>query len=83
MSMKNSSNTIGNRTRDFPAYSVVPQLNAPPRAPALIVPFLSGRFLAGLRSDYVYAFQFYPLRVACPAYQIYIDFMTPVSYHIS
>jgi hypothetical protein len=30
--MKNSNDTIGNRTRDLPAYSAVPQLTAPPRA---------------------------------------------------
>jgi hypothetical protein len=33
MSMKNSNNTIGNRTRDLPACSALPQLNALPRAP--------------------------------------------------
>jgi len=31
--MKNSSDTIGNRTRDLPACSAVPQPTAPPRAP--------------------------------------------------
>jgi len=31
MSMKNSSDTIGNRTRDLPACSAVPQPAAPPR----------------------------------------------------
>jgi len=31
--MKNSSNTIGNRTRDLPALSAVPQPTAPTRAP--------------------------------------------------
>jgi len=30
--MKNSNDTIGNRTRDFPACSTVPQRTAPPRA---------------------------------------------------
>jgi hypothetical protein len=30
---KNSSYTIGNRFRDLPAGSTVPQLSAPPRAP--------------------------------------------------
>jgi hypothetical protein len=30
---KNSSNTIGNRTRDLPACSALPQPTAPPRAP--------------------------------------------------
>ena len=33
MSMKNSSDTIGNRTRDLPTCSAVPQPTAPPRAP--------------------------------------------------
>jgi len=31
--MKNSSDTVGNRTRDLPICSAVPQLTAPPRAP--------------------------------------------------
>ena len=59
MSMKNSSDTIGNRTRDLPASSAVPQLNEPLCAPALIVPsflclgVLRGPFLAGLTSYYV------------------------------
>jgi hypothetical protein len=34
--MKNSSDSIGNRTRDLPACSAVPQPTAPPRAPKLI-----------------------------------------------
>ena len=38
MSMKNSSDTIGNRTRDIPACSAVPQPAAPPRAP-----YIAGR----------------------------------------
>ena len=35
MSMKNSNDTIGNRTLDLPACSAVPQQTAPPRAPKL------------------------------------------------
>ena len=31
--MKNSNDTMGNRTRDLPACSAVPQPTAPPRAP--------------------------------------------------
>jgi hypothetical protein len=31
--MKNSDDTIGNRTRDLPACSAVPQPTEPPRAP--------------------------------------------------
>ena len=33
MSMRNSSDTIGNRNRDFPAHSAVSQPPAPPRTP--------------------------------------------------
>ena len=33
--MKNSSDNIGNRTRDLPVCSAVPQLTAPPRAPSV------------------------------------------------
>ena len=33
MLMKNSKDTTGNRTRDLPACSAVPQRTAPPRAP--------------------------------------------------
>jgi len=33
MSMKNFNDTIGNRTRDLPACSALPQPIAPPRAP--------------------------------------------------
>ena len=33
--MKNSNDTIGNRTRDLPACSAVPQPTAPPRAPEI------------------------------------------------
>jgi hypothetical protein len=32
-SKKNSNGTIGNRTRDLPACSALPQVNEPPRAP--------------------------------------------------
>ena len=35
--MKNSSDSIGNRTRDRPACSAVPQPNAPPRTPVVVV----------------------------------------------
>jgi len=33
MSMKNSNDTIGNRTRDLPACSAVPRPTVPPRDP--------------------------------------------------
>ena len=32
--MKNSNDTIGNRARDLPSCSAVPQANAPPRTPS-------------------------------------------------
>jgi len=34
MSMEDSYNTIGNRTRDLPTCSAVPQPTAPPRTPS-------------------------------------------------
>jgi hypothetical protein len=37
MSMKNSNDTIGNRTRDLPACSAMPQPTALPRAPLFYV----------------------------------------------
>ena len=37
MSMKNSNDTIGNRTRDLPACSAVPQPTASPRAPKISI----------------------------------------------
>jgi hypothetical protein len=37
MSMKNSSKTIGNRNRDLPGCSAVPQPTAPPRAADLVL----------------------------------------------
>ena len=36
MSKKNSKDTIGNRNRDLPAFSAVPQPTAPPRAPVTL-----------------------------------------------
>ena len=37
MSMKNSNDNIGNRTRDLPACSAVPQLIVPPRVPYMYI----------------------------------------------
>jgi len=39
MSMKNSNDTIGNRTRDLPACIAEPQPTAPPRGSMLIFMF--------------------------------------------
>jgi hypothetical protein len=33
MSLENSNDTVGNRTRDLPACSAVPEPTAPPRTP--------------------------------------------------
>ena len=41
--MKNSSNTIGNRTCDLPACSALPQPTAPPRAASCLAPCLYSR----------------------------------------
>ena len=47
--MKNSSDTIGNRTRDLPTCSAVPQPNAPPRTPETRLIFLITELLYGLQ----------------------------------
>jgi hypothetical protein len=39
MSLKNSNDTIVNRTRDLPACSAVPQTNAPPRQVTVLLTF--------------------------------------------
>jgi len=51
MSMRNSSDTIGNWTRNLPACSAVPQKTAPPRAPSFHVHY---KYLA----TYVHTFMF-------------------------
>ena len=51
MSMKNSSDTIGNRTRDLPTCSIVPQPTVPPRAPA--------KFWDSLQFAHVFFLQYY------------------------
>ena len=49
MSIKNSNDTIGNRTRDLPTCSSVPQPTAPPRAsPLYYIPWLN--LMAALKS---------------------------------
>ena len=49
MSLKNSNDTIGNRTRDLPTCSAVPQPTAPTRAPIAKVA-QSKNFLFGLNT---------------------------------
>jgi len=46
MSMKNSNDTIGNRTRDLPTCSAVPQPTAPPRASSEAIDCI--KFVSGL-----------------------------------
>ena len=64
MSMKNSNDTIGNRTRDLPACSAVPQPTAPPRAPINII-YTKNIVVLWLTLIYIYIytlvvlFQFY------------------------
>jgi len=50
--MKNSSDTIGNRTSDLPACSAVPQPSAPLRAPGFYISKLrkSGVFVFSLKN---------------------------------
>ena len=53
MSMKNSSNTIGNRTRDLPVCSTVPELTVPPHVPTCLV----NKNINGKGLDDVWSFQ--------------------------
>ena len=82
MSMKNSSETIGDRTRDLPACSAVPQLTALRRAPILVtvlskfrdilVCFLSGpRQETGRKSNR--AVNFHKGSIRFPAYIILLN----------
>jgi hypothetical protein len=53
MAMKNSNDTIGNRTRDLPTCGAAPQRTAPPRAPT--VPSIQqqkrrGRYVCSMNS---------------------------------
>ena len=50
MPLKNSSDTIGNRIRDLPAGSAVPQPTAAPRAPSMLVRYI--KLLAILATDF-------------------------------
>jgi hypothetical protein len=52
MSMKNSNDTIGNRTRDLQACSTVPQQIAPPRAPIILVVMYNIRLISR-RSEFL------------------------------
>ena len=57
MSMKNSHDTIGNRTRDLPVCSAVPQPTAPPRAASSVRghKFINGKVYYGRGSSIAYA----------------------------
>jgi len=50
MSMKNSNDTIGNRTRDLPTCSAMPQPTAPTRTPLVVVVVLPNEFNNNLHS---------------------------------
>jgi hypothetical protein len=52
MSMKNSSDTIGNQTHELPTFSAVPQPNMPPRAPRLHVKMLTTEKLNMFKSTW-------------------------------
>ena len=79
MSMKNSNDTIGHRTRDLPTCSAVPQPTAPPRTPSLLVVYVSvcsintGIYLIGMGYGSVYCGEnldkfYFPL--LCTAYTL-------------
>jgi hypothetical protein len=50
--MKNSSDTIGNRTRDLPACTAVPQPTALQRAPFIIDKFKNRLIILLYKSEY-------------------------------
>jgi len=52
MSIKNSNDTIRNRTHDLPACSAVSQLKAPPRAPYLFQNLIKKRQKMAGRIEY-------------------------------
>ena len=52
--MKNANNTNGNRTRDLPACSAVPQPTAPPRAPIYLEINKNLKYLTDLQFIYFY-----------------------------
>jgi len=54
--MKNSNDTIGNRTRDLLACSTVPQPTVPPRAPIYIYMYI-------YISVYIYIYRLYVVKV--------------------
>ena len=80
LSMKNSNDTFGNRTRDFPSCSAVPQPSAPPLAPKLFTdtgPSAAlGPFLPAVHACLLYAHscaavlhswrRFLQLQLQCP-----------------
>jgi len=55
MPVKNSSDIIGNRTRDLPACSAVPQSTAPPRIPRIYNNHYSLRFCSHFRGRYAHS----------------------------
>jgi len=60
MLMKNSNDTIGNRTRDLPACSAVTKPTAPPRAPPPLIQKNKVKF-----KKYITA--------SCPLFLVYVD----------
>jgi len=81
MSMKNSTDTIGNRTRDLPTCSTVPQLTALPRAPIIcIVVFkMVLKYTIDIISPVKYVLYCFVLLLFCIITIIIIT--TPILYH--
>ena len=84
MSMKNSSDTTGNRTRDLPTWSAVPQPTAPPRAPIslryilILFPYLRivlpcALFSSRFPTKILYVFLVPSMRATCPAHLILLE----------
>jgi len=82
--MKNSNDTIGNRTRDLPACSAVPQPTAPPRAPLegpvfYLFPFacVGTRWRSWLRQSYMPEVRGFDSRWV--SLKFFIDLLLPVA----
>jgi hypothetical protein len=71
MSKKNSNDTIGNRSRDLPACSAVPQPTAAPRAPKREIttgsskPQETDEQSTFTSVDYIFPFLFFVIKIAC------------------
>ena len=63
--MEKSSDTIGNRTRDLPTCSAMPQPTAPPCAPFYLQTFILNCSFIVILSDHIFCTLFYENTTLC------------------